>query len=241
MWQAKPVGPELTTVSGIAMVTGVNVPDVPVITAVYAPAAAVELAVNVTTLELAVGLVENEAVTPLGRVDAASVTLPENPPTSATVIASVVILPWVTERLVGDAASVKPGGTLVVTIMPKVVDSVRAPEVPVTEIVPDPDAELLAVNINTQLPLPVMGAQPVAATPLGIPVTVLIVTVPVNPPVSVTVIVSAAVPPWAIDSVAGEAESVKPPPVDGPMVSAMVVVAGFNAPEVPVMVIVVLP
>ena len=135
----------------------------------------------------------------------------------------------------------KPGGAFVVTIMPKVVDWVRAREVPTTKTVPDPDAKLLAVNVNTQLPLPVMGAQPDAATPLEMPVTVLIVTAPVNPPVSVTVMVSSAVPPWAIESVAGEAVSVKPPPVNGPMVSAMVVVAGFNAPEVPVMVIVVLP
>lgn len=135
----------------------------------------------------------------------------------------------------------KPGVTFVVTIMLKVVDAVREPDVPVTETVSAPEAELPAVNVSTQLPLPVMEAQPDAVTPLGIPVTELIVTVPANPPVSVTVIVSAAVPPWAIDRVAGEAESVKPPVFEGPMVSAIVVVAGVNAPEVPVMITVVFP
>jgi hypothetical protein len=229
------------TVSAMAVVA-VRVPEVPVIVTVGVPTVAVLLAVSVSTLVPVVGLVPNTAVTPLGRPDATRVTLPVNPPRSVTVMVSVAVLPWVTERLVGDAARVKPGVTFVVTVIPKLADSVRVLEVPVmvTGEVPT-GAVLLAVNVNTQLPLPVMGAQPDAVTPLGMPVTVPIVTVPVNPPVSVTVIVSAAVPPWAIDRVAGEAESAKPPVCEGPMVRAMVVVAGISAPEVPVIVIVVLP
>jgi len=38
------------------------------------------------------GLVANAAVTPLGRPDAARVTLPVNPPTSVTVMVSVAVL-----------------------------------------------------------------------------------------------------------------------------------------------------
>jgi hypothetical protein len=83
--------------------------------------------------------------------------------------------------------------------------------------------------------------QPETAKPLGMPVAEPIDTLPVKPPVSVTVIVSDALAPCAIDKVAGEAVSVKPPAVDGPMVSAMVVVAGVSAPEVPVMVTTALP
>jgi hypothetical protein len=51
------------------------------------------LAVKVTALLPVVGLVANAAVTPLGKVDVESVTLPVNPPTSVTVMVSVALLP----------------------------------------------------------------------------------------------------------------------------------------------------
>ena len=60
------------------VVDAVRVPEVPVIVTVAAPMVAVLLAVSVSTLEPVVGLVANTAVTPLGRPEAASVTLPEN-------------------------------------------------------------------------------------------------------------------------------------------------------------------
>ena len=78
------------------LVLAVSDPDVPVIVSVEVPAAAALLAVRVNTLELVAGLVPNEAVTPVGSPDTASVTLPVNPPESATVMVSVVLLPWVT-------------------------------------------------------------------------------------------------------------------------------------------------
>jgi hypothetical protein len=138
---------------------------------------------------------------------------------------------------------VKLGVTFVVTVRAMLVDAVSVPEVPVIVTVAAPTvAVALAVNVNTQLPLPVMGvAQPEMVTPLGRPVTEPMVTVPVNPPVSVTVMVSLALAPCAIDRVAGEAVSVKLPAFEGPIVSAMEVVAGVSAPEVPVMVTVALP
>ena len=70
-----------------------NVPDVPVIVTVEDPVGAVLLAVKVSTLLPVVGFVPNEAVTPLGKPDAASVTLPVNPPTSVTLIVLVPLLP----------------------------------------------------------------------------------------------------------------------------------------------------
>ena len=60
-------------------VEALSAPDVPVIVTVLCPAGAVLLAVNVTLDVLVVGLVEKDAVTPVGRFVAASVTLPEKP------------------------------------------------------------------------------------------------------------------------------------------------------------------
>ena len=83
-------------------------PEVPVIVIVEVPATAAVLAANVTILVPVVGLVPKVAVTPLGKPDAASVTLPVNPPVSVTVIVSVALLPVLTDRLAAEGASVKP-------------------------------------------------------------------------------------------------------------------------------------
>lgn len=114
------------TVSAMVVVA-VTDPEVPVMVTVEPPAAAVLLAVNVSTLVPVVGLVPNAAVTPLGNPDAARDTLPVNPPTSDTVMVSVAVLPCVTERVVAEGASVKPvPGT--VTVM--VTELVTVPLVP---------------------------------------------------------------------------------------------------------------
>ncbi len=68
-------------------------PEVPVMVIVAAPIVAVLLAVRVRTLLVVAGLVPKEAVTPLGRPVAASVTLPKNPPMAGTEIVSVTLLP----------------------------------------------------------------------------------------------------------------------------------------------------
>ena len=91
MWQANPLVP-VPTVRAMVVVAD-NVPDVPVIVTVEDPVVAVLLAVKVSTLLPVVGFVPNEAVTPLGRPDAVSVTLPVNPPTSVTLIVLVPLLP----------------------------------------------------------------------------------------------------------------------------------------------------
>lgn len=84
-------------VTGLAVsaivVVAVTVPDVPVMVTVDVPAVAVLLAANVSTLLPVVGLVAKVTVTPLGRPDAARVTLPVNPPTSVTVMVSVPLPP----------------------------------------------------------------------------------------------------------------------------------------------------
>ena len=90
-------------------VVAFRLPDVPVMVIVEVPAVAVALAVRVSKLEPVVGLVPNAAVTPLGNPDAASVTLPMNPSTSVTLMESVAVLPWVTDRVDAEGASVKLG------------------------------------------------------------------------------------------------------------------------------------
>ena len=102
------------------VVLAVVEPEVPVIVIVNDPVVAVLLAVSVSTLLLVAGFVPKFAVTPLGNPDAASVTLPVKPPTSVTVIVSVPLLPWVTDKLVGEAERVKP--VFGFTVNPIVVD-----------------------------------------------------------------------------------------------------------------------
>ena len=71
----------------------VRVPDIPVMVTVDVPTVAELLAVSVSTLDALVGLVPKEAVTPLGKPEAARVTLPLNPFAPVTVIVSVPLLP----------------------------------------------------------------------------------------------------------------------------------------------------
>jgi len=71
------------------VVVAVSVPEVPVTVIVEVPGVAVELAVNVSTLVPVAGLGASTPVTPLGRPDTASVTLPVNPPVSVTLTVSV--------------------------------------------------------------------------------------------------------------------------------------------------------
>ena len=71
------------------VVVAVVLPEVPLMVTVAAPVVAVLLAVSVSTLLPVVGLVPKAAVTPLGRPDAASVTLPLNPFAGTTAIVDV--------------------------------------------------------------------------------------------------------------------------------------------------------
>ena len=138
-----------------------------------------------------------------------SVTLPVNPPVSVTVIVSVALLPWVTESVDAEGASVKPEVGLEVTVsVMATVAGVSAPELPLMVTVEVPaGAEALTVKVSTLVE--VVGLVPYATvTPLG-KVDVLSVTLPVNPPASTTEMVSVPVLPWAIDRVEAEDESVK--------------------------------
>ena len=189
-------------------------PEVPVIVTVAVPTVAVADAVSVR-VEVALpfaggvtGLVENDAVTPLGKPDALNVVAELNPPVLVMVIVLVPLVPCVTVTEVGDAATVKLGVAVEFTVNARVVVAVRLPEVPVIVTVADPVvAVLLAVSVSTLVP--VVGFVPKAAvTPVGRPDAAR-VTLPVNPPTSVTVIVLVPLPPCVIVRLLGESESVK--------------------------------
>jgi len=94
----------------LTVVVAVKLPDVPVIVTVDVPVAAVALAVSVSVLVVLVGFGLNPAVTPLGKPEAARVTLPLNPSCGLTVIVLVPLAPpcWMV-TLVGEADSVKDG------------------------------------------------------------------------------------------------------------------------------------
>jgi hypothetical protein len=192
----------------------VSEPEVPVIVTVAVPTVAAAEAVSVSvevTLPFAAGvtgLVENAAVTPLGNPVADNVVAELNPPVLVIVIVLVPLAPWVTVTEAGEAAMVKLGVAVALTVRASVVVAVRLPEVPVMVTVDVPVvAVLLAVRVSTLVP--VVGFVPNAAvTPLGRP-DAASVTLPVNPFTSVTVMVLVPLPPWVIDRLLGESESVK--------------------------------
>lgn len=194
------------TVSAM-VVLAVSVPEVPVIVTVELPAVAVLPAANVTTVLPVAGLVPNVAVTPLGRPDAANVTLPVKLPKSVTVTVSVALELCFTETDVAAGDSVKLGAA--VTTSAIVVDAVVVPEVPEMITVELPVVAVpLAANVT--MLVPVAGLVPnVAETPLGKPEAAR-VTLPVNPPTSVTARVSVALEPGATETEVAEGARVKP-------------------------------
>lgn len=86
-----------------------SAPEVPVTVIVAGPVVAVPPAVRVSTLEPVAGLVPKAAVTPAGTPEAERVTPPVNPLRLVTVMVSVALVPWLTERLDAEGESVKPG------------------------------------------------------------------------------------------------------------------------------------
>lgn len=84
-------GPEVTVSETVVL--AVRLPEVPVMVIVEVPAAAEAPTVSVRRLVVVVGLVPNAAVTPVGRPEAARVTLPVNPLAGITVIVLVPLEP----------------------------------------------------------------------------------------------------------------------------------------------------
>jgi hypothetical protein len=92
---------------------------VPVIVTVELPFVADALALKASTLEPVAGFVPNAAVTPLGKPDAARVTLPVNPLDGVTVIVSLPVAPCPTVKLDAEGDSVKlcePASTVITKV-----------------------------------------------------------------------------------------------------------------------------
>jgi hypothetical protein len=202
------------TVSAI-VVECVSAPDVPVTVMVAVPVAAAELAVSVNVLVVlplaagVTGFALNDAVTPLGRPDADSVTALANAFCDVMVTVLVPLAPCVTVTLLGDALTLKFGVAAAVTVSAIVVVADSAPDVPLIVTVDVPaDALELAVRLNTLEP--VVGFVPNdAVTPVGKPEAAS-VTAPEKPPASATLIVLVpAAPPAVIETLFGDADSVK--------------------------------
>lgn len=146
----------------------VKLPDVPVTVTVAVPAVAVLLAVRVSVLEPVAGFGLNDALTPPGRPEADKVT-PLLKPFCAPMLMVVVVLdPWVTLTLLGEAESVKFGPAL--TVSETVAELLKLPDVPVTVTVEVPVAAvLLAVKVSVLDAVAGFGLND-AVTPLGRPV-----------------------------------------------------------------------
>jgi hypothetical protein len=162
-------------------------PLVPVMVKVWEPAAAVEAAVNLSTLT-AVPLMlvgEKAAVTPLGRPAIVSATAELNPFCGVAKTFTDVELPAMTGNDVSDDASAKLG---VAITSDSVTVCLRDPLVAVMVTVDElPTAVVAAVNLRALTPVPMIAAGvKVAVTPVGKPETAN-ATVELNPFCGVTV------------------------------------------------------
>jgi len=84
-----------------------RLPDLPLTLTLKVPVFAELLTVSVNVLVLVVLLGLNDAVTPLGRLDADRATLPVKPFVGWMVIVEVPVLPRATLRLLGEAERLK--------------------------------------------------------------------------------------------------------------------------------------
>ena len=132
---------------------------------VTVPAGALVLAVsvNVLVVEVAPGL--KEAVIPVGAFGTDRFTLPLNPFCGWTEMVLVTLVPATIVKVAGDAASVKLGGVVIVTLTEAVL--VRVPDVPVTITLIVPVAALLvALKVKVLVPVVLAGLK-TAVTPEG--------------------------------------------------------------------------
>lgn len=143
----------------------VRLPEVPVMVTVEELAAALLAAAKVTVLRLAVLAGEKLAVTPAGRPDAASATVPLKPLRALTAIVLAPLVPGFRLTLPGVADRLKLGGGL--TVSTSEPWPVRLPEVPVMITVVEIAAAVLAAVNVTVLWFAVLAGEKLAVTPAG--------------------------------------------------------------------------
>jgi hypothetical protein len=147
-----------------------------------------------------------------GLIEQLRFTVPEYPFVPATLMVDVfsIVAPGFTE--IGPSLPLpRLGPKLASAVMESatVVDEVRLPEVPVMVAVigPATAAELVAVSVSTCVPA-AAPAPKFADTPVGNPIAAS-ATAPVKPPILETEIVLVPLPFCAIDTLIGDADSVK--------------------------------
>ena len=177
----------------------------PVMVIVDWPVAVEPLTVSVNVLVEVVGLVLNDAVTPLGNPPALRVTSWSKPPAGTIVIVLVPLLPCATVKVLAEAVSVKFPNAFTVSL--SVVVTLRLPEVPVIVTVAFPFvAVALAVRVRVLVEVAGFGLKE-AVTPFGSPEAAS-VTSPENPLIGVMVIVLVPWLPCVMVKLLGLADSV---------------------------------
>lgn len=206
-----------------AMVTVcVTVPPVAVTVTFAVPVAAVLLAVNVSVeLPLPGAAIDaglKPAVTPAGRPEADSATEELNPPLTVVEMVELPDVPCTTDKLPGEALTVKFGAVAALIVSGIVTVCVRPPPVAVTVTLAVPVvAVLLAVNVRVELPVPGAAIDvglKLAVTPAGNPDAERL-TAELNPPDPAVDMVVVPELPWVTDKLVGAALAVKSGPVPG--------------------------
>ena len=227
-WVAVP--PEALIVSAIVAVWVIPPPVavmvtfvVPVVAVLLAEKVSVELPLPGAAIELGLKL----AVTPVGRAEVDSETAELKPPLTEVEIVLLPELPCVTDRLVGDALTLKSGVAVAVTVSAIVTVFVTPPPLAVTVTFAVPVvAVLLAEKVSVELPLPgaarLLGLK-AAVTPEGSPEADNEIA-ELKPPLNAVEIVLLPEPPCATDKLVGEALRVKLGVAVAVMVSAIVTV-----------------
>ena len=95
------------------VVVCVRAPEVPVMVTVELPGAAVLLAESVSTRAV---LIDAVTPAPAGTPDAPSATVPVNPFAGVMVIVLVPLDPWPMDKLLGEAARLKSGAAVALTL-----------------------------------------------------------------------------------------------------------------------------
>jgi hypothetical protein len=213
-----------------------RVPEVPVMVTVELLAPAKALAFMVNVLEVVPGFGLKAADTPVGKPEAANVTLPAKPFCGVMVMVLAPLELRAIVKLFGEAESAKFG--VAFTVRLTVVVCVKLPEVPVIVTVAVPVvAVALAVKVSLLVVVPGFGLK-AAVTPLGNP-DADIVTLPLNPFSFVIVIVLVPpAPPCVIVTLVGDAASEK---FGAAFTVRLTVAVCVRLPDVPVMVTVAAP
>jgi hypothetical protein len=181
---------------------------VPVVAVLLAVKVRVELPLPAAAIEVGLKL----AVTPAGRPEADNEIAELNPPLTVVEIVLLPDAPWTTDKLVGEALSVKLGVAVAVIVREMVVLCAVPPPLAFTVTVVVPVvAVLLALKVRVELPLPGAAIEvglKLAVTPEGKPEAES-ETAELNPPLMVVETVDVPELPWATDTLVGEALTVK--------------------------------